>query len=121
MRAATLITFIVLFLGATAYAQTPADSNCPVKGLVTIHARHIDIQAALRQVAQQARLNIAVPPTLHRKISIDATCEHAHVVLRQLLQQFDGGYCMEGNVIRVFRKTTKCSARQVPPYIPLSQ
>jgi type II secretory pathway component GspD/PulD (secretin) len=116
MKRTAIVVLIVWCIAPALFAGRPA------KNLVTLHAAGIDIQEALRSLSRQAHINIAVPATLHRNVSIDVEREDPRVVLQQLVAQIKGSYCIEGNVIRVFRKPSqKCTARSWQPYLPLDR
>ncbi|HEY3053945.1 MAG TPA: hypothetical protein VGK04_11225 [Thermoanaerobaculia bacterium] len=116
MKRTAIFVFIASWIAPVLFAEPTA------KRLVTLHAAGIDIQEALRSFSRQSKINIAVSPTLHRKVSIDVEREHPRVVLQQLVAQIKGSYCIEGNVIRVFRKPSqKCTGRPWQPYVPLDR
>jgi type II secretory pathway component GspD/PulD (secretin) len=122
MKGKAIFGFIVSCVAQVLFAEAPAKGNCTVQGLVTLHSAGTDIQEALRSLARQGKVNIAISPTLHRKVSIDVECERPRVVLQRLVAQIKGSYCVEGNVIRVFRKPSqKCTDRPLQQYVPLDQ
>ena len=116
MRLHWLSILAIAFVAAAAKAETPA-SSCATDGGVTLQVTNVSVRVALRQIAEQADVNIAVPQHFANKVSANFSCVPAKTALSWVLSQVGATYCEEGNVLRVVRlaDSRDCRAAKIRP------
>ncbi|HVS30730.1 MAG TPA: hypothetical protein VMS98_04660 [Thermoanaerobaculia bacterium] len=104
-----------MLLAASAAAGEPTPDACDAKGRVTLHVERMGIRAALREIARQGNINLALSQHLRGTVSADFTCVPPKVALQWVLTQVGASYCEERDVLRVLRRTTTgCRAVPMP-------
>lgn len=93
---------LALLVVATAgvASETPKCPDDP--SAVSLHAMNIDVRSALRALARQTQLNIAVDTRLRASFPLKLECVPARTALVKIVTLAGAGYCDEGKVIRVF-------------------
>lgn len=94
----TIITILTLFIIVFANAQSPLEKR------IDFSVRHVPIKDALRQLSQEANLNIAFSSNFfnkRKKVSIDAKDETIDEILSQMLKGTFVNYAAVGQQIIV--------------------
>ena len=97
----------LLFLFASA-VPAPAAPACAEDGKVILAGPRMEIRAALRGIAEQARLDIAVETSVRGRVTTPTECVPAETALRIVLGQVGAAYCVEGGTVYVSRSRRGC-------------
>ncbi len=113
MKILRSIALVVFGLVALAVAADPASTTCSVGGAVSVNVRDLPIRLFLRELADQSRVNIAVDPGLHGRVTLSVSCVDVRTALKLALGQVDAGFCETRKTLYVSRRARAiCSEPQ---------
>jgi len=82
-------------------------TQCTDPNAVSLNVQHYGAMNAIRQIADQSKVTIAVSPRVRGPVTVDLTCVPSRIALQRVLAQVDAVYCEEGDTIVVRRKNER--------------
>jgi type II secretory pathway component HofQ len=82
-------------------------TRCANPDAVSLDVQHYGVKNAIRQIAEQSKVSIAVSPRVRGPVTVDVTCVPPRMALQRVLAQVNGVYCEEGDTIVVRRKNER--------------
>ena len=104
MRFAAPVLFLfTLALSVVGRADDETAQKCVESGLVSLKASNIEIRTALKAIATQGDLNVAIDNSVRGQVTAALKCAEPKQALRQVASQVGAAFCEEDRVIRVYR------------------
>lgn len=82
-------------------------TQCANPDAVSLDVNQYGAMNAIRQIAGQSKITIAVSPRVRGPVTVDVTCVPARIALQRVLAQVNAVYCEEGEKIVVRRKNER--------------
>ena len=82
-------------------------TQCANPDAVSLHVQHYGANNAIRQIAEQSKVSIAVSPRVRGPVTVAVTCVPPRIALQRVLAQVNAVYCEEGGTIVVRRKNER--------------
>jgi type II secretory pathway component GspD/PulD (secretin) len=96
---ATIALLVLLFVPL---AAAPDESGaCSEHWEITLDVENEDVLDVLKEIASQARVNVAVTPEIRGRVSATFLCLDVREALAYVLGQVNATYCHDGRVFRI--------------------